>query len=379
MRLVALLLLIVGSYLLIGRLYAKYWNRGLSVKLAFSKENVQEGEELYLEEVIENRNRLPLPALKVKFQVSRNLRFADEEDGGREGKHRQYSVTDQYYRNDMFTILPFRKITRRLSLVPIKRGCYFIQSLQLVSSDLFLTEVYAEHYTEEHRLLVSPRKYSVREEHLPFPQLMGELVTKVNGYEEPCTFRGIREYLPTDPLRTVNWKVSAKWDDWYVNQYEPAIQREVLLVVDGTKHSMRDSEELQEELLRVTDSVAQEFLRLGMRVALRGNMGSAGSEKGIHIAVGSGLHQSLAIDEALALVDWEAGPQPYEEYFREFAKESGYVVFISCSGHEPLRRAVDERLGIGLGTSWVLVRDTEEDEAELSSEVRRICTLWRRR
>lgn len=379
MRFVVLLLLIVGSYLLICRLYAKYWNRGLSVRLAFSKENVQEGEALYLEEVIENRNRLPLPTLKVKFQVSRNLRFADEEDHGRAGGHRQYSVTDQYYRGDMFTVLPFRKITRRLSLIPVKRGCYTIQSLQLVCSDLFLRSVYAEHYAEEHRLLVSPRKYSVHEAHLPFPQLMGELVTKVNGYEEPCTFRGIREYLPTDPLRTVNWKVSAKWDDWYVNQYEPAIQREVLLVVDGTKHSMRDSEDVQEELLRVTDSVAQEFLRLGMRVALRGNMGSLGSEKGIHIVAGSGLNQSLAIDEALALVDWEEGPQPYEEYFREFTKEPGYVVYISCSGHEPLRRAVDERLGIGLGTSWILVRDAEEEEAELSSEVRKMCTLWRRR
>ncbi len=378
MRLVAVLFLIVGSYLLIRRLYAKYWNRGLTVRLAFSKENVQEGESLYLEEVIENRNRLPLPSLKVKFQVSRNLRFADEEDAGREGGHLQYSVTDQYYRGDMFTVLPFRKITRRLPLIPIKRGCYTIQSLQLVCSDLFLTEVYAEHYTQEQRLLVSPRRYAIKEEHLPFPQLMGELVTKVNGYEEPCTFRGIREYLPTDPLRTVNWKVSAKWDDWYVNQYEPVIQREVLLVVDGTRHSMRDSEDILEELLRVTDSVAQEFLRLGMRVALYGNIGSSGSKNGIHITIGSGLNQSLAIDEALALVDWEMGPQPYEEFFSEYTKELGYVVYLSCSGHEPIRRAVAQRLGMGLGTSWILVRNTEDEEAELSDEVRRMCTLWRR-
>ena len=64
------------------------------------------GECLLLERV-ENRKLLPLPMLKVKFQVSRNLRFSDEGDG---------AVTDKYYRNDILSLGPRQRVTRKIPL-----------------------------------------------------------------------------------------------------------------------------------------------------------------------------------------------------------------------------------------------------------------------
>ena len=74
--------------------YAKHWDEELFVSLAFSRKSTVRGESCELLETIENRKLLPLPVLKVKFQVSRQLAF---EDAGTES-----SVTDQYYRNDVF-------------------------------------------------------------------------------------------------------------------------------------------------------------------------------------------------------------------------------------------------------------------------------------
>ena len=88
--------IILGAFLLFylqDRLYCRFWDKNLSVSLEFSRKAAVEGEECELCERVENRKLLPLPALKVKFQVSRELQFEDEEGVS--------SVTDQYYRNDV--------------------------------------------------------------------------------------------------------------------------------------------------------------------------------------------------------------------------------------------------------------------------------------
>ena len=74
-------------------LYKKYWAKNLHVSVTFRQNAIYEGDEGEIIEVIENRKRLPLPMLKVKFQTSKNLGFLDEKGS---------KTTDQYYRNDIF-------------------------------------------------------------------------------------------------------------------------------------------------------------------------------------------------------------------------------------------------------------------------------------
>ncbi len=367
MKLIVLLVFAAGSYLMIRSLFARNWEKGLSLRMSFSQENVPEGEEVLLEEVLENRKRLPMPGVKVKFQVSRLLRFEEDADNVR-----AYACTDRYYRNDMFSLPPYGRITRRLPFVPTRRGCYSIDGIQLVASDLFLVQTYAKACEEPLQLLVAPKRYRMEAADLPFTKMMGELLVKGNASQEAMTFRGLREYQTTDPLKQVNWKASAKLGEWYVNQYEPELQREVTLVMDLTKNRMRDSDELQEEVLRVAGSIAQAFLSYGMRVAFYANVGAPDSE-GIRLSAGSGYEQSLAIDEALARVDFEQGPKPYEQFFEAFGNTPGYVVYVSASAHAPLQSAVRKRREEGRECQWVLVQE-EEGKDEMSG----LCHLWRR-
>lgn len=92
--------------------YAKHWDEELFVSLAFSSKSTVRGESCELLETIENRKLLPLPVLKVKFQVSRQLAF---EDAGTES-----SVTDQYYRNDVFRCVPIPG-TSEVCGLPVKK------------------------------------------------------------------------------------------------------------------------------------------------------------------------------------------------------------------------------------------------------------------
>ena len=56
------------------------------------------------------------------------------EDAGTES-----SVTDQYYRNDVFSERPYTRHIRSLRFTCKKRGFYRINGLDVVAGDLFLT------------------------------------------------------------------------------------------------------------------------------------------------------------------------------------------------------------------------------------------------
>ena len=93
--------------------YAKIWQRDLKVSLSFREDGIWEGQESELSEIIENRKRLPLTMLKVKFQTDRHLVFADTK-GSR--------TTDRYYRNDIFQIGRLEKVTRALHFTGGRSG-----------------------------------------------------------------------------------------------------------------------------------------------------------------------------------------------------------------------------------------------------------------
>ena len=105
--------------------YQRMWNKSLYVKVDFTSTQMFQGETGQLKEVVENRKRLPLPVLKVKFQTDRNLVFG-EKDGSK--------VTDLFYWNDVFQVGGGEKITRTLNFTAKKRGYYKVLGIDLVFS-----------------------------------------------------------------------------------------------------------------------------------------------------------------------------------------------------------------------------------------------------
>ena len=120
MKIIGLGLIAFLLFLLQRKVYEKLWDKNLKVSVSFAQTGIAEGEEGQVVEIVENRKRLPLNMLKVKFQTSRNLEFADDPGS---------KTTDQYYRNDIFQIGGGEKITRKLTFVGKKRGYYHIKNI----------------------------------------------------------------------------------------------------------------------------------------------------------------------------------------------------------------------------------------------------------
>lgn len=287
--------------------YAKIWQRDLKVSLSFREDGIWEGQESELSEIIENRKRLPLTMLKVKFQTDRHLVFADTK-GSR--------TTDRYYRNDIFQIGRLEKVTRALHFTGGRRGYYTIQEADLVASDLFLTAQYTATTPIEHcSLYVYPKPFSHPDFKRSLKQLNGEVLTKRHLLEDPFEYRGIRDYQPQDDLKSINWKATARTGDLKVNQKNYTSQKSVRIFVNLEDTGILKKEDCVEACLQIATALLLLFLEQGMQVALYCNGIDTISGDPCILEAGGGVRQRNVCLQTLARIDTAKPVQSFSELF----------------------------------------------------------------
>lgn len=262
MVIIWIILLIGVLYVLQLFLYNRYWKAGVVTNVRFKQSAIFEDEQGVLEEVIENAKLLPIIALKVKFQTSRNLRFLDTTNN---------VVTDNYYRNDIISVGPYRKLIRELKFVGTKRGYYTIDEMSLVGTDLFMHSQMVGENPCHTTVYVYPKPYKDAQFTLTLQQLNGEILTRKHLLEDPFEFRGIREYEPYDDMRYIHWKSTAKTGDLKVIQKNYTAVKNIRIFLYLQHNTMIRREDLLENSIRMLVSLVENYLVLGSNIEIYSN------------------------------------------------------------------------------------------------------------
>ncbi len=312
-----ILFVILGAFLVYffqGILFAHYWDRGLSAQIHFAKSEIGEGESCELKEIIVNKKLLPVPMLHVKFETDRGLEFQGEKN---------MNVSDRCYKNDIFSLMMYQKITRTLSFTGKKRGYYQISRLDLVSSDLFMKNSLLHSMENQAQILVYPRAVDMTKLSVPFKNMMGTVLTRQYSYEDPFEFRGIRQYQSYDSMKDVNWKASAKTGELKVNVHDYTSRQEVMLLLDLKDETQLVRDDIKEESIRLANSLAGLFALKGIPVGIISNGRDILTKEELCLSTGSGRPHIQAVRECLARLDLK---QPVREIMKvcgERAKEKG--------------------------------------------------------
>ncbi len=229
-------------YVLQTKYYSKHWKKGLSATLSFSKGRVNEGDELELIEVVENAKWLPIPHLHVKFMTANSFTFENCDNS---------VVTDNYYRNDIFTLIGYQTTKRTLKFKANKRGFYDIKSVDLISGDIFFRRTFASHDENVARLYVFPKLIERSELNSVLLNNQGEINTLMSLNVDEYSYIGTREYVPGDPLNHINWKRSAKDRSLMTNIFSPVIEHEVTMIVNLCPFYENDKMRLLEYIIRI--------------------------------------------------------------------------------------------------------------------------------
>lgn len=326
--------------------YGKLWNRNLKVSIQFASPSLFEGEQGKLQEIVENRKRLPLPMLKVKFQTDRHLLF-DNGQGSR--------TTDLYYRNDVFHIGGGEKITRTLTFLAGRRGYYGITSIDLVSTDLFMTIQVVDSLKARQYLYVYPRPFDNKAFRQSLQQLNGEVLAKRHLLEDPFEYRGIREYQPFDDMKSINWKATAKTGDLKVNQRGYTALKAVRIFFNMEDRGVLKKEECVEASLQMVAGLSRFFLSQGISVACYGNGVDIVSHDPVILPSSAGKGQLEAVYRALARVDTDQDTVDFSKLFEErlIGEAKGTITCVVAPNHYgPFCETLRHYLAAGQDFTW---------------------------
>lgn len=303
--------------------YARVWDRGLWVDIHFQDHPAVEGEEASLTEVIQNQKPLPLPILRVKFQIDRSLEFLGGENT---------SVSDKSYRHDIFSVMLYQKITRRLPFHCRRRGYYTVEGLDLLTYSLFFTGRMVKRLSANTHLYVYPSPVDPIRLSIPLRHLMGEIASRRYAYQDPFLFQGIREYQPFDAMSAVNWKATARTDELKVNVHGYTSSEEVCLLLNLESETVWEYASLKEESIRLAAALGQSLIAQGIPVSLYSNGADLLTGEPAFLPAGAAASHAVALLETLSRIDYQRGVTPFSQLLNQIpARDGGRQIYVLLS------------------------------------------------
>ncbi len=343
--------------------FRRFWDRNLSVRFTFDSHPVVEGDTTYLEEVVANRKRLALHLLQVQFQLDRGLRITGSANA---------SISDRSNCVEYFSLHGFEQLTRRIELDCAQRGFYRILRTTLLAPGLLSSRQQIKHVPQDTSLYVFPKMIDAPEIAAAFERLLGEVLSRRYLYPDVFTFRGIREYAPTDPMSSINQKASARCGSLMVNLRDYTAGQEICLLLNLEKPAIRYDRDLPEEEIRLTYTLAAQLIEARLPVALRTNgRDLLAPEKTpespwpgeISLASGSAKGHLTAIAEALARIDLARRVRAFDTILDEIANSDTETnvtfVLVSSARGDALRAAAARLAARQNGLFWLAPLETD--------------------
>ena len=337
------------TVLVVKRIYVKNWSNGLSVNLDLNKSKVYSGDKVIITETVTNANWLPLPMINIKFGIDKKLVFEEGTEN--------MVLSDKSYKSDVFSLLFFQKITRRLPFTCTGRGYFYIDNLDIVSTDLFMKNVISLTRPVNKSITVFPKPVSSELIDIPYNRIMGTLLTKRYTYEDPFEFRTIREYQTYDSMRSINWNASARTGDLKVNVYENTSCQEICILLNLEDETIWEYEELKEESISLVCSLAYRLMDQGIGVSVLSNGMDTVTNQEIHVASGCAESHKLAIAEQLSRIDLKKKMQEFSTFLdteKQQIPNNAMLVMVSLCKKNSLQEVYSKLAAEYSDSLWIL-------------------------
>ncbi|MCR5720252.1 MAG: DUF58 domain-containing protein [Lachnospiraceae bacterium] len=328
------------------KLFEYWWDSGLNIELSFSKSQIHMDEPGILSQSVENNKFLPLPSLCVKFLTARGIEFENSLGS---------NTTDNYYRNDIYQVKGNEKITRSLSFQGGKRGYYTIREATLIASDFMLSGHYIKNVPVNTHIYILPRLSRLK--------VLDNLYKKINETglilrqypPDPFEFAGIRDYMPYDDHRFINWKATSKSEDLKVNHTTNTRNRSVNILLLLSLKSLRFNEEISEECISVAATYLTRFQKDGFGVGLISDHINNHTGKGVIFAPFGGKEHLNEIMRNLACLDLNKPDESFtHDRIQDLLKGQDDLIIISPDVDPKLSELIKERIKGGKNSFWIV-------------------------
>ena len=328
--------------------YRKHALDDLSLHVSFSKPVASYGEVIEVIEVAENNKKLPLPFVLLKFESPTSLEFLDMTNS---------SLSDLIYREDMLTMKPNSRHTRKIKVKCVRRGYYSFVRVNLTTSDILLVEKIARSFDNNASITILPEMVPLPEMQTLLSVTFSDVLQRRTLLTDPFSFSGIREYQPWDPMRSINWTATARAGDFMVNQNTSTSTRQVSIFVNLEFYNMKESLALLEKAISLAYSYSAELSAAGIPSQIFTNGRDAITVIPVVDSFVSEGDETMRRGLALARIDISAGVVPFADLIDEYISNTGandYIVVISPKYDSAFRTVLIDLKAKRSSLLWVM-------------------------
>ncbi len=256
------------------------------------------GDEIEMVIRVENRKPLPLPWLRIHEFIPQGLEIV-----GREDDFIDYMGGTPL--DEAVSLGRYERLRRRHRIRALSRGHYHFGPADLTSGDLFGLYLRSAKITRhEWNLVIYPDTIPLPGLELSMARPIGDTKTRKPVWRDPTRPAGVREYRPGDPVKSIDWKSTARRNELFVKVYDPSVSQYAVVLVEGTT-TVRPWEgfrlDVLEALASCAGSVARQALESGFRTGLVVNSTLSLGGRNV-IKPASGPTQFAEVLEALAMM-----------------------------------------------------------------------------
>lgn len=275
MLFLAAALAVLGVVLLQYFIYKKKGLENIEYSASLSSGEVFEGDDVYLYEEIRNNSALPLPYIKIDTElppgllftllesegistsdthsvapsvrkkrggtVSRSAPQTSTEVGGVRKIKRESSI------QSLFVLRPYARIRRRWRLTCIRRGDYVLSGVMVSGSDILGMNTSSKKLElsegSSARLVVLPVPEDLSGNYTSSRYLCGDIISNLCPVTDPLRMCGAREYTPSDPMRSINWKSTAAHGKLMVNIEERTVRHRFSVLLNMNSRQVEKDDE----------------------------------------------------------------------------------------------------------------------------------------
>lgn len=308
---IAVFLIPIGMALMVWaacRLFEYLWDRRLAVEVTFGADHAVVGDDTTLEQRVVNGKLLPILVLQIAYQTDRGIEIASGNN---------VSVTDYVNIVEVFSLRSFEETTRTLQVHCTRRGYYRIRRTSLTAYHFFGRSALYKNIDQHTELYVYPDRIRLPALYMVIDRLSGDVKARNYLYEDPFTFRGIRDYTPQDPMTRINWKASARTGDLKVNVRDYTAGQRVMLLLNLEHPETPHGDDLLEDSIRIAATIAERLVQHQIPVSLVTNGRDIVTGASPLLGAGSSMDHLQMILEALARLEIHRTPAAFEEILED--------------------------------------------------------------
>ena len=321
--LVSPFILIVGVFGFFIAIGARIWSRLSLEDVMYERKlpgnAVFVGDEFDIEISVTNAKPIPMPWLRIADTVPIGLEVKN-------AKMARSNSRAALELRESINLAWYERVRLKYSVKALRRGYHQLGPAMLDSGDLF--GMFPKNDTvaqPREGVLVYPQIVPLPDFEMPSGRPIGDNRASVALWDDPHRPRGLRDYVPGDPIKTIDWKVTARLRQVLVRTFDPSVTQYAVVVMDISTTSYLFtgySPRLLERAIVGAASIATRTMELGHRVGLVTNGVALRPGTRMVIPPSASPGQLAAIMEALAMVR----PVSPERIDRLLEREASWAV-----------------------------------------------------